>query len=62
MHDIPVIIIITWKLYAPGQPTSLEDYNGNAPQDIMYPLSMVHGLISPKQSQKLLKVEESGDL
>ena len=62
MHDIPVIIIVTLKPYAPGQPTSLEDYNGSAPQDIMYPLSMVHGLISPKKSQTLLKVEESGDL
>ena len=61
MHDIPLIIITTLKPYALGQPTSLEDYNGSAPQDIMYPLFMVHGLISPKQLQTLLKMEESGD-
>ena len=61
MHDIPVIIITTSKPYALGQPTSLEDYNGSAPQDTTYPLSMVHGLNSAKQSQILLKVEESGD-
>ena len=62
MHDKLVITIITLKPYALGQPTSLEDYNGSAPQDIIYRLSMVHGLTSPKQSQTLLKVEESGDL
>ena len=61
MHDIPVTIIITLKPYVLGQPTSLEGYNGSAPQDIMYPLSMVHGLTSPKRSQTLLKMEESGD-
>ncbi len=61
MHDIPVIIITTLKPYALGLLTSLEDYNGSAPQDIMYPLFMVHGLNFPKRSQTLLKMEESGD-
>ncbi len=61
MHDIPVTIIITLKPCALGQPTSPEDCNGSAPQDTMYPLSMVHGPTSPKQSQTLLETEESGE-